>query len=170
MHELSAQVSLHPGEGAARRALGARGGAGESPDQARSQSRRHDRAALDRRAPVRHDQVLDGGDALSLHHAAESGDGDGAQCARLQHEARDENHGRRQTAGGDAGGNGLGSLEIRAPMVASGRLQAVTGRDLASNGRDRSEKPARPRGLGRRTQSWGVLTQPGPSPVCRAFQ
>ena len=73
------------------------------------------------------------------HDAAEGGDRDGAQRARLQHEARDEYHRRRQVAGGDAGGDGQGSLEFCARTVAPGRLQAVTGRDLAPDRRVRQK-------------------------------
>src|SRR6202030_2843856 len=49
---------------------------------------------------VRHHQVLDGCNTLSHETPAESGNRDGAQCARLQHEARDGDHRRGGAAGG----------------------------------------------------------------------
>lgn len=51
----------------------------------------------------RHDEVLDGSNALSHEKAAKGGRRDGAQRARLQHEARDHDCRRRRIAGGDAG-------------------------------------------------------------------
>ena len=118
----------------------------------RSHSGSHDHPPLDRRASVRHDQMLDGGDALSVHHAAEGGNGDGAQRARLQHEARDEYHRCGQAAGGHTGGDGQASLEYCAPTVAPGRLQAVTGRDLAPDRCALPEQPDWRRGPGQLTQ------------------
>src|SRR5712672_3428610 len=50
----------------------------------------------------RHDQMLDGRNALSHEVAAHSGHRDGAQRARLQHEARDRDRGSGRIAGGDA--------------------------------------------------------------------
>src|SRR5436190_16770490 len=47
--------------------------------------------------------MLDGSNALSHEKAAKGGHRDGAQRARLQHEARDDDRGRRRIAGGDAG-------------------------------------------------------------------
>ena len=50
--------------------------------------------------------------ALSHDDAAEGGDRDGAQRARLQHEARDRDYGRRCTAGG----HGRVSTELNAEI------------------------------------------------------
>ena len=62
----------------------------------RSSSRKNDNASSDGRTSVRHYQVLDGSNALSYERASESSNRDGAQCARLQHEARDGDHRRGQ--------------------------------------------------------------------------
>ena len=69
----------------------------------RSQPRQNDRAPADCRTPVWHHQGLDGRDALPHDDAAESGDRDGAQRARLQHEAGNRDCGRRRVDGGNAG-------------------------------------------------------------------
>ena len=55
--------------------------------------------------------MLDGSNALSHETAAESSNRDGAQCARLQHEARDGDHRRGRAAAG------LGRLSRGAPRV-----------------------------------------------------
>ena len=68
----------------------------------RSSPRKDGGAASDCGASLRHDQMLDGSNALSHEKAAQSGHRDGAQRARLQHEARDDDCGRRRIAGGDA--------------------------------------------------------------------
>src|SRR5206468_12402527 len=68
--------------------------------------------------------------ALSHEAAAESGNRDGAQCARLQHEARAGDHRRGRTAGG------LGSLSQdhvakSSPQYTSGRIRGDQGRFCA---------------------------------------
>ena len=60
----------------------------------------NDDTSSDSGTSVRHHQVLDGSNALSHETAAESGNRDGAQCARLQHQARDGDHRRGRAAGG----------------------------------------------------------------------
>src|ERR1700746_181520 len=51
-------------------------------------SGKNDAPSFDRGAPLRHDQVLDGCDALSDETAAEGCNRDGTQCARLDDEPR----------------------------------------------------------------------------------
>ena len=77
-----------------------------------------------RAEPARHDQMLDGMDALSYEEAAEGCDRDGAQRARLQHQARDDDP-RRGRAIEGAGGVSQGVLRVqinasRRPGGASG--------------------------------------------------
>jgi hypothetical protein len=61
------------------------------------------RCLLTARYGSRHNQVLDGSNALSHEKAVQGGYGDGAKRARLQHEARDGDRGRRRIAAGDLG-------------------------------------------------------------------
>ena len=93
----------------------------------RSTSGKNDNASSDSGTSLRHHQVLDGSNALSHETAAESGNRDGAQCARLQHEARDGDHWRGWAAGG-LGGLSRGMLprvqnqyqQMRRPCEKSG--------------------------------------------------
>ena len=62
---------------------------------------KNDNASSDRKTSVRHYQVLDGSNALSYETASESSNRDGAQCARLQHEARDGDHRRWANSGSE---------------------------------------------------------------------
>src|SRR5438034_2063775 len=84
--------------------MGARGRARDCTGTSRSTSGKNGNASSDSGTSLRHHQVLDGSNALSYEAVAESGSGDGAQCARLQHEARDGDHWRGRAAGS------LGSL------------------------------------------------------------
>ena len=87
--------------------MGARGRARDCAGTSRSSSGKNDDTSSDGGTSVRHYQVLDGSNALSHETAAESGNRDGAQCARLQHEARDGDHRRGRADGG------LGDLSRR---------------------------------------------------------
>src|SRR5947207_7695695 len=80
--------------------MGARGRARDCAGTPRSTSGKNDDTSSDSGTSVRHHQVLDGSNALSNETAAESGNRDGAQCARLQHQARDGDHRRGRAAGG----------------------------------------------------------------------
>jgi hypothetical protein len=82
-----------------------------------------------------------GSNVLSHETAAESGNRDGAQCARLQHEARDGDHRRGRTAGG------LGRLSRGIPRVqinASRRPQGASGRSGSRFCSDRCSMIAKP--------------------------
>ena len=103
LQNLRAKGSVHDRPRAPHLALGARGRSGESSGSARPQPQCNGCPPSDSGASVRHDEVLDGSNALSHEKAAKGGHRDGAQRARLQHEARDDDHGRRRIAGGDAG-------------------------------------------------------------------
>jgi hypothetical protein len=75
--------------------------------------------------------VLDGSNALSHEAAAESGNRDGAQCARLQHEARDDDH-RRGRAAGDLDSLSQGTRDkINACSMPQGASGAVRDRFCA---------------------------------------
>src|SRR5262245_7604879 len=80
--------------------MGARGRARDCAGTSRSLSGKNDDASSDSRTSLRHHQVLDGSNALSHETAAEGGNRDGAQCARLQHETRDGDNRRGRSAGG----------------------------------------------------------------------
>src|SRR5580692_7220855 len=91
--------------------MGARGRARDRAGTSRSSSGKNDNASSDSGTSLRNHQVLDGSNALSHETAAESSNRDGAQCARLQHEARDGDHWRGRAAAG------LGRLSRGAPRV-----------------------------------------------------
>ena len=98
-----------PPERTADLPMGARNRARDCAGTSRSTSGKNDNASSDSGTSLRHHQVLDGSNALSHETAAESGNRDGAQCARLQHEARDGDH-RRGWAAGGLGGLSRGML------------------------------------------------------------
>ena len=98
---------VHNRNRASRLPMGARGRARDCAGTSRSSSGKNDNTSSDSGTSLRHHQVLDGSNALSHETAAESGNRDGAQCARLQHEARDGDHRRGRAAGG------LGDLSRR---------------------------------------------------------
>src|SRR4029077_15127856 len=104
--------------------MGARGRARNCAGTPRSTAGKNDDTSSDSGTSVRHHQVLDGSNALSHETAAESGNRDGAQCARLQHQARDGDHRRGRAAGG------LGRLSrgvLRVQINASRRPGGASG-------------------------------------------
>ena len=117
--------------------MGARGRARDCAGTSRSTSGKNDNASSDSGTSLRHHQVLDGSNALSHEAAAESGNRDGAQCARLQHEARDGDHRRGRAAGG------LGSLSQE--RVTKSTLQYASGRIWGGRGDDSAQIGARDR-------------------------
>ena len=100
LSELRYQAWLHHQQGTTDLPMGARGRARDCAGTPRSSSGKNDDTSSDSGTSVRHHQVLDGSNALSHETAAESGNRDGAQCARLQHQARDGDHRRGRAAGG----------------------------------------------------------------------
>ena len=120
LQNLRAESSVHDRPRAPHLAMGARSCSGESSGSARPQPRCNGRPPSDSGASVRHNQMLDGIDALSHEKAAQGGHRDGAQRPRLQHEARDDDHGRRRIAGGDAGVRPASARPNRRLQEASG--------------------------------------------------
>jgi hypothetical protein len=72
----------------------------------------------DRRASLRHHQILDGGDALQDANSEKGGDGDGASCPCLQHDPRHEHHGRSSDDRGHEGVKGL--IRLQSSIETSG--------------------------------------------------
>ena len=68
----------------------------------------------DRRASLRHHQIMDGGHALQNANSEKGGDGDGAACPRLQYDPRHEHHGRSSDNRGHEGVRGFVCPEIGA--------------------------------------------------------
>jgi hypothetical protein len=94
------EIKVHTRGHASRLTMGARGRARDCAGTPRSSSGKNDDTSSDSGTSLRHYQVLDGSNALSHEAATESGNRDGAQCARLQHKARDGAHRRSWAAGG----------------------------------------------------------------------
>jgi hypothetical protein len=103
LQNMRAKSSVHDRPRAPHLTLGAGGCSGESSGSARQQPQCNGCPPSDGAASVRHDEVLDGSNALPHEKVEKGSHRDGAQRARLQHEARDDDHGRTRIAGGDAG-------------------------------------------------------------------
>src|SRR5208337_3681985 len=101
-----------------------------STGPARPRPGKDDSTAANGGAPVRHDQDLDGLDALSDANTSESGDRNGAQRARLQYEAGDGDHGRQWIAESDGGLRGAHPQQNK--RAREGRREAPDGAEPKS--------------------------------------
>jgi hypothetical protein len=125
----------------------------------RSASGKNDNTSSDSGTSVRHHQVLDGRNALSHETAAESGNRDGAQCARLQHQARDGDHRRGRVAGGLGG---LSREMLRVQTNASRRPRERLARSGSRFCADRRSMIANRRRANNGADTDPLSTQPGP--------
>ena len=137
LSELRYQTSLHHRQGTTDLPIGARGRA-DCAGTSRSTSGNDNASSDSGTSLLGSIQVLDGSNALSHETAAESGNRDGAQCARLQHQARDGDHRRGRAAGG-LGGLTEGHRAFKSmPTNAPGSGQAANSVQI---GTPRSPKP-----------------------------
>ena len=165
LQNMRAESAVHDRPRATHLTLGARGRSGESSGSARPQSWRNGYPPSDKHSIRSARSSIDGSNALSHETAAKSGNRNGAQCARLQHQARHGDH-RRGRATGGPGDLSRGMLRIQ--INASRRPRERPGR--SENGfQEKLRLSAQmPAVFCARCRYEAFFTQPGPKPALGA--
>ena len=136
MQQMPPHGPVHAGGRAAESLAGSTRRCSRLCRRASTAIRGHAAAPADGRASVRHDQMLDGTDTFPDDDAAEGGNRDGAQRARLQHEARDDHCGRTSADGGGASVIARPNRHIGEPLKAPQKTHKAAARDFGQSRRE----------------------------------